>query len=267
MHQPSVTGFGRTLGRTMAIAANVFREVIRDQALYLIGFYALFLVIANRLLPEISAFTEKKIIFDVGLALIAVLGLIIAIFVGAGLVNKEIDQRTVFVLIAKPVSRVEFLLGKHWGLSAVLGVLVAAMTAILIALLHLTQVPYSLVSILIFAAFLFIQLSLIAAIAISFGVFTSSLLASFLTLAVYFMGQMSRDIVSLGKLTKNPQIEELTRNLYLILPDLARFDFKDQVPYNLIPSPDILLSNAGYGLLYMILVLAIAALIFSAREF
>jgi ABC-type transport system involved in multi-copper enzyme maturation permease subunit len=267
MHQPSVTGIGRTLGRTTAIAANVFHEVIRDQALYLIGFYALFLVIAHRLLPEIAAATEKKIIFDVGLAMIAILGLIIAIFVGAGLVNKEIDQRTVFVLIAKPVSRVEFLLGKHWGLSAVLAILIAAMTAILIILLHLTRVPYTLSSILFFAAFLFLQLSLIAAVAIGFGVFTSSLLASFLTLAVYFMGQMSRDIVSLGKLTQNPQIEQLTQNLYLILPDLARFDLKDQTPYNLIPSPDILLNNAGYGLLYIILVLAIAALIFSIREF
>ncbi len=267
MRQPSVTSIGSTLGRTTAIAANVFREVIRDQALYLIGFYAFFLVLANRLLPEIAAFTEKKIIFDVGLAMIAVLGLIIAIFVGSGLVNKEIAQRTVFVLIAKPVSRVEFLLGKHWGISAVIAVLIAAMTTCLIALLQLTHVPYVLSNIVIFAVFLFIQLSLIAAIAIGFGVFTSSLLASFLTLAVYLMGQASRDIVNLGKLTKNPQIEQLTQNLYLVLPDLARLDLKNQTPYNLIPSPDILLNNAGYGLLYMILVLAIAALIFSAREF
>jgi Cu-processing system permease protein len=267
MQQSSVTSIGSTFGRITAIAANVFREVIRDQALYLIGFYALFLVIANRLLPEIAAFTEKKIIFDVGLALIAILGLIIAVFVGTGLVNKEIDQRTVFVLIAKPVSRVEFIVGKHWGLAAVLAVLIAAMTAILIGLLHFTQVPYRLSSILIFAVFLFIQLALVAAVAIGFGVFTSSLLASFLTLAVYFMGQMSREIVSLGKLTKNPQIEQLTQNLYLVLPDLARFDFKDQTPYNLIPAADILLQNAGYGALYIILVLAIAALIFSVREF
>jgi Cu-processing system permease protein len=258
---------GSSFGRITAIATNVVREVIREQALYLIGFYALSLVIANRLLPEVAAFTEKKIIFDVGLALMAVLGLVIAVFVGTGLVNKEIDKRTVFVLIAKPVSRTEFILGKHCGISIVLAVLIAAMTAIFIALLHFSRVPYVLSSILIFAGLLFLQLSLIAAIAIGFGVFTSSLLASFLTLAVYFMGQMSRDIVSLGKLTKNPQIEQATRQLYLVLPDLARLDLKDQTPYNLIPSPDILLNNAGYGVLYIVLVLAIASLIFSAREF
>jgi Cu-processing system permease protein len=262
MSDPAVISIGRTLGRIGVIAANVFRSVIRDRALYLIGFYALSIVLINRLLPEVAAFTEKKIILDVGLATMAVLGLFIAVFVGAGLVNQEIEKRTLFVLIAKPVSRTEFILGKHAGLSAVLAVLVAAMTAILVGVLHLSRVPYDLNGVLISSLFLWLQLALITAVAIGFGVFTSTLLATLLTFAVYFMGQMSRDLVSLGKLTKNPQIEQVTQNLYLVLPDLARLDLKEQVPYSLIPSPEVLLGNAGYGVVYIILVLAIASLIF-----
>lgn len=267
MTSKAVVGVGRTLGRILVIAINVFREVIRDRVLYLVGFYALAMVLANQLLPEIAAATEQKILLDLGLAAMSLLGLVIAVFVGTGLVNKEIEKRTVFVLIAKPVSRTEFVIGKHWGLSAVLAVLIAAMTAIALLVFQFGRVPYSLRDIVISSSFLFLQLSLITAVAIGFGVFTSSLLATLFTFAVYLMGNLSRDLVAFGKLAKNPSIEAVTRGLYLVLPDLARLDLKNQAVYHLIPSPEVLLINAGYGLLYTVLVLAIASLIFSIREF
>jgi Cu-processing system permease protein len=267
MTDRAVVGVGSTLGRIGTIATNVFREVIRDRILYLIGFYTLAMVVAGRLLPEISAAAEKKILLDLGLAAMNILGLVVAVFVGTGLVNKEIEKRTVFVLIAKPVSRTEFIIGKHWGLSAVLAVLVGAMTAIALLVLNFYQAPFSLRDILISSSFLFLQLSLITAVAIAFGVFTSSLLATLFTFAIYLMGVLSRDLVTLGKLTENPSIESITQGLYLVLPDLARLDFKNQAVYNLIPTPDVLLTNAAYGVIYTVLVLTIASLIFSRREF
>src|SRR5579883_14600 len=159
------------LARTLVITTNVFREVMRDRVLYLIGLFALFLIACARLLPEISAATEKKILLDVGLAAMSLLGLVIAVFVGTGLINKEIEKRTVLVLIAKPISRAEFIVGKHLGLSAVLAVLVAAMTAIYVAVLALSHVSVPIGSILVSALYLFFQLSLITAVAIAFGVF------------------------------------------------------------------------------------------------
>lgn len=267
MSETTVMGFGSMVGRILTIATNVFREVIRDRILYLIGFYALAMAAAARLLPEIAASTEHKMLLDLGLAAMSILGLVIAVFVGTGLVNKEIEKRTVFVLIAKPVSRTEFIIGKHWGLSAVLAVLVAAMSAIDIAVLTVAQVAFSIPNLLIAATFLFLQLSLITAIAIAFGVFTSSLLATLFTFAVFLMGNLSQDIVKFGKLTKNPQLEAITQGLYLIVPDLSRLDLKNQAVYNLIPSPEILLGNVGYAALYIVLALAIASLVFSTREF
>lgn len=253
--------------RTLVITTNVFREVMRDRVLYLIGLFALFLVACVRLLPEIAATTENKILLDVGLAAMSLLGLVIAVFVGTGLINKEIEKRTVLVLMAKPISRTEFIVGKHLGLSAVLAVLIAAMTAIYMAILVVDRVSFPIGSILVSSLYLFLQLSLVTAVAIVFGVFTSSLLATLLTFAVYFMGNFSRDLVTLGALSKNPAIENLTRSIYLVLPDLARLDLKNQAVYGQLPSPNLLLENAVYGILYIIVLLAIATFVFSRREF
>lgn len=258
-----------SLHRIIVLATNVFREVVRDRILYIIGFYALLLAAAIRLLPEVAATTEDKIFLDFGLAAMNLLGLIVAIFVGTGLVNKEIEKRTVLVLIAKPISRSEFITGKHLGLSAVLGLLVAAMTAIYLAILQFWQIPYPLGSILLAALFLFFQLSLITAVAVGLGVFTSSVLATLLSFGVYLMGNFTQDLVELGRLSQNPGLQRLTQGLYLILPDLSRSDLKNQAVYGpeLLPNPLALIANAGYGLLYTVLVLAIAIIIFSRRQF
>jgi ABC-type transport system involved in multi-copper enzyme maturation permease subunit len=257
------------LGRILVVAVNVFREVIRDRVLYLIGVFALLFVAAAALLPEVAAGTEDKILQDLGLAAIALLSLVIAVFVGTGLVNKEIEKRTVFVLIAKPISRVEFIVGKHLGLTVVLAVLVAAMMLIYLAVLSFYQVPYPLGSTLLAAVYLLLELSLITAVAILFGVFTSSLLATLLTFAVYLMGHFSQDLVELGNLSENPGIQRVTQALYLVLPDLSRLNLKNQAIYGsaALSAPLELLSHAAYGLLYTVLLLAIASLLFSRREF
>lgn len=254
------------LGRTLVITANVFREVIRDRVLYLVALFALFFLACTRLLPEVAAGTEDKMILDVGLAAMNLLALVIAVFVGTGLVNKEIEKRTALVLLAKPISYTEFIVGKHWGLSAVLAVLIAVMTMIYGLVLSVSRIDFPVASIWIASLYLFFQLSLITAVAIAFGVFTSSLLATLLTFAVYLMGHFSRDLVTLGALSKNPAVESVTRNLYLVLPDLARLDLKNQAIYGQIPSWDSLLINVGYGILYAIVVLALAIAVFSRRE-
>ncbi|MCX7592947.1 MAG: ABC transporter permease [Fischerella sp.] len=255
--------------RIYVIAKNVFREVMRDRILFLIGFYFFILAVAIYLLPQFAATTEDKMFFDFSLAMISLIGLIVAVFVGTGLVNKEIEKRTVLVLIAKPISRSEFITGKYLGLLAVLAVIITAMTVITLMFLQLNHIAYSWASVLIATFFIFLQLSLIAAVAITLGVFTSSLLATALTFAVYLMGNITQDLLKLGRLGNNPHIQNLTQTLYLILPDLSRLDVKNDAVYGLaaLPNTAALISNAGYGLLYTAMLLAIAILIFSQREF
>lgn len=256
-----------SLARIWAIAANGFREVIRDRVLYLIGFFALALGIALRLLPEVAATTQDKIFLDLGLAGMGILGVIVSVFVGTGLINKEIEKRTVLVLIPKPLSRAEFIIGKHLGLSGVLAVLVVAMTAIYLLGLRASSIEYPLVSILVSVVYQFLELSLITAVALMFGVFTSSLLATLLTFGVYMMGHLSRDLVELSKLSENPGIERMTETLYLVIPDLSRLNLKNDAVYGVLPPFPELFLNGLYGLLYIVLLLAIAILIFWQREF
>lgn len=256
-------------GKIFVLARNVFQEVIRDRILYLIGFYTLILAAAMRLLPEFSANTEGKIFLDFGIVAMNIISLIVAIFVGTGLVNKEIEKLTILVLITKPISRSEFIAGKYLGLSAVLALLVSIMTVIYLGFLQFGAIPHQTVSILIAAIFLFLQMTLITAVAITFGVFTNSLLAIALTFAVYLMGNITQDLLKFAHLTRNPSIERFSQGLYLILPDLSRLDLKNQAVYGLQALPDAtaLMTNAGYGLVYSFILLAIAILIFSQREF
>lgn len=258
---------GISILRIWAIAANGFREVIRDRILYFIGFFALLMALAMRLLPEISVGTHQKIFLDLGLAAIGLLGVIVTIFVGTALVNKEIDKRTILVLIPKPLSRAEFILGKHLGLSSVLTVMLAVMLVIYLLLLVGMKVSFQPLPLIVSVIYLGLELILIAAVAIAFGVFTSSILATLMTFGVYLMGHISKDLIQLGIISKNANILAITKNIYLILPDLERLNFRNEAVYGLLPSSDVLISSAIYSLVYTGVLLGISILIFSRRQF
>jgi ABC-type transport system involved in multi-copper enzyme maturation permease subunit len=256
-----------SLMRIWAIASNTFRETIRDRILFVLGFYALISISAWRLLPDISGAAQDKILTDLGPASASLLGVIVAIFVGTNLINKEIEKRTVFVLLTKPIHSAEFILGKHLGLSAVLAILVAGMTAIYLIILSLAHINYYLVPLLLTALFLFLELALITAAALLFGVFTSSILAVLLTFSLYLVGHLSEGMVKLGGLTRNQGFQQLTDNLYLILPDLSRLDLKNDAVYGVIPQLDVMLLNAGYALVYTAALLLVTTVVFSRRQF
>lgn len=258
---------GISILRIWAIAANSFREVIRDRILYFIGFFALLMAFALRLLPEIAVGTHQKIFLDLGLAAIGLLGVIVAVFVGTGLINKEIDKRTILVLIPKPLSRAEFILGKHLGLSGVLAVMLGVMLVIYLLMLLGMKVSFQPLPLIVSVFYLGLELILIAAVAIAFGVFTSSILATLMTFGVYLMGHISKDLIQLGIISKNPNILAITKNIYLILPDLERLNFRNEAVYGLLPSADVLIANALYSLVYTGLLLGISILIFSRRQF
>ena len=258
-----------SLSRIFVVATNVYKEVIRDRVLYLMGLYAVFMFAAAALLPSVAANAQDKIILDLGMAGIHLLGLVVTVFVGTGLINKEIEKKTVLVLISKPISRLEFIWGKHFGLSAVLAVLLACLTAIYFGVLLLNQIEFTAGSLLLAIFYTFIELMLLTAAALLFGVFTSSLLATLLTIGVYLMGHLSQDIVALGELTESPLFQRVTSAMYLVLPDLERLNFRNEAVYGmtLFPAPPELLGHLLYGLLYTALLLTIAVFIFARRQF
>ena len=253
--------------RVFTIANNGFKEVIRDRILYFIGFFSLLLILAQRIIPEIAAGTHEKILLDFGIGAIAILSVVVAIFVGTGLINKEIEKRTLLMLIPKPISRAELILGKHLGLTSVLAIMITIMMAIYLAMLSFADISYPTGALITAGVYLLFELALITAVAILFGVFTSSILATLLSFGVYLMGHFSEDLVELGKLSKNASIESLTTSLYLVLPNLSRLDLKNEAVYGLLPNSTELLFHALYGLLYTTLLLIISMMIFAQKEF
>jgi ABC-type transport system involved in multi-copper enzyme maturation permease subunit len=256
-----------SLGRVWAIATNVFRETVREQVLYLSLLYTVIVVSAMLMLPEFSYDSSAKMIVDVGIAAIEVVSLIVAVLVGTNLINKEIDKRTIFILIAKPMHRTEFVLGKHLGLTAVVGALVSIMTVIFIALMAIKNIPIPIPAILVANFFIFWQIMLLGAIAILFGSFSGSLIASLMTLAAYLIGNFSRDLLLLGEISKNIGLQTVMRTFYMILPDLSRANLKNEAVYNILPSLADMFNNGVYILSYALLTLSIAILIFARRQF
>jgi ABC-type transport system involved in multi-copper enzyme maturation permease subunit len=256
-----------SLVRIWAIAVNGFREVIRDRILYAIGLFAVLFALALRLLPELAATTEDKMIVDFGLGAIGFLGALVAILIGTGLINKEIEKRTVLVLLPKPLSRTELIVGKHFGLLGVLSVLVGATGTIYLLSLSWLQISYPTGPVLISLLYLLLELSLLVAAALTFGVFTSSLLAALMTFGVYVMGHLSQDLVKLSQIGENRAIETLVQNLYLVLPDLSRLNLRNEAVYGVLPTSPALLNSAIYGLGYTAVLLAIAIAILSRRQF
>ena len=253
--------------RILAIATNGFRETLRDRVLYFLGLVIVFLAIARRWLPEVAAGTETKMFIDLGLGTIAAGSAIATIVLGTNLINKEIDKRTVLMILSKPVSRAETIAGKHLGLWATIGTIAIGMSIAYRLILGSDGNTFPLGDFIIVIGFLLLEIGILAAAALMFGTFTNALVAVMLSLGIYLMGHSSQDLVALGKLSENPQIEAIAKNIYLILPDLSRFNLRNEAVYGLLPSGIELLNHTLYALIYIILFLAIAILIFSRRQF
>ncbi len=255
------------LMRTWAIAHNVFRETVRDRILYLLMVYVVILAGATILLPEVALQAHDKITLDLGLAALNFLGLIVAVFVGTSLINKEIDKRTVFVLIAKPMSRAEFVVGKHLGLSVLLSLLVAVMGAIFFAFGLLQSNPVPWIPLLVSIIFVFFELMIVVAIGLMFGTFTSSILATLYTIAFYVLGHLSRSLLQLGAIADNETVKRIFEAVFVVLPDLGRLNLRNLAVYGELPSLPELLTHGVYALAYTAVLLVIAVFVFSRRQF
>jgi Cu-processing system permease protein len=261
------------------IAANVFKESVRDKVLYSMVLFAVLLIAASVLLSQISAGQEVKIIKDLGLAAISIIGLCIAVFIGIGLVSKEVERRSIYSLLTKPMSRPQLILGKFFGLTLTLAVNVAIMTVALYAMLALysaytpvdlqrTWEAPALDPALLKASFLiFVELTLVTAVALLFSTYSSPIWSTLFTFGLVIVGQFSADLKNFERVLEAPPLVWLTRALYYILPNLATFDIKLQVVHGqAVPFSYLALSTA-YAIVYISALLVTAMLVFARRDF
>src|SRR5215510_4511056 len=189
-----------SLWRISAIARNAFREALRDRVLYNLVLFVLLLTAAAIFIGELSGGQERKIIVDLGLSAMLLFGVFIAIFVGVGLVYKEIERRTIYAIFSKPVGRGEFLVGKYLGLCLTLLVNVVVMAAgVSLALMYVSRGWDPLIPTIWPAVLLiYIELMLLTAVALLFSSFSSPALSALLTFLVFVIGHFSADLKSLA---------------------------------------------------------------------
>ena len=252
------------LSRVRAVASNTFRETVRERVLYNLVFFAILMTLSGLLLGQLSIRQDEKIIKDLGLAAMDAFGTLIAIFVGVGLVSKEIDKRSLFPLLAKPVSRDEFLLGKFAGLSFTLLVNVAVMGAGLYLTLLATGRRLDLGLLKAIYAIL-LGLALTVALALLFSVFTSAALATICTVSLVVAGRFSDVIQHLRDVAPGAP-GWLVRSLYYALPNFRNFDLKDRVVYGDPVTVTDLGWITGYAVAYVAVALGVAMAGFRSRE-
>ena len=251
-----------TIGR---IAVSVFRESVRDKVLYSLVFFAVLLMAVSYLIGQLTAGEDVKIIKDLGLAAISIFGLLIAVFIGIGLVWKEVDRRSIYSLLAKPMRRYEFVLGKYAGLALTLIVNVAAMTAAYYAVLaYLGGADPALLEAVVL---IIVELLLVTAVALFFSTFSSPFLSAVLTIGLWVIGNFNADLRNFGDIVDSPVAVWTARTVYHVLPDFGIFDIKTQVVHGLAVPWSYVGLTAAYGFVYIALLLTGGVIIFSRRDF
>jgi ABC-type transport system involved in multi-copper enzyme maturation permease subunit len=264
---------------TAAIAINVFRESVRDKVLYNLVLFATLLMASSYLIGQLTAGQDVKIIKDLGLSATSIFGLFIAVFIGIGLVSKEVERRSIYSLLAKPITRSQLVLGKYCGLTLTLAVNIGVMALALYAVLaymawgvapevqSVWEAPALDPAILKAVLMIFVELMLVTAIALCFSTFSSPMLSAAFTFGLYIVGHFSSDLRNFQQVVDSPAAARFARGLYWVLPNLSPFDVKSDVVHGVHVPVGYLAMTGAYAGLYIALLLAISALIFSRRDF
>jgi len=254
--------------RAGVVALNTFREAVRDRVLYNLVFFALLMIAASVAVGQISIGIEQTVIVSLGLSAISVIGLLISVFLGVALVSKEMDKRTLYTLLAKPVRRSEFLLGKFGGLVLTLAVNTAAMAlGLLLAMLYVKHsLERSDTVVLVAVYFILLKLALIVALALLFSCFTTPLLAILFTIGLYIAGLYVQELRNLPIEVMSPAMSAFTKWLSYLLPNFENFNVMAMAAHRRAVPGTLILQNTLYTVVYCTIVLTAAAAVFSRRN-
>ena len=261
------------------IAVHVFRDSVRDRVLYNLVLFAVLLISASYLIGQLTGGQDLKIIKDLALGATSIFGLFIAVFIGIGLVAKEVERRSIYTILSKPVRRHELVLGKYAGLVLTLAVNVAVMVAAMYAVLGYMswieteefkrgwEAPAMDPAMLKAVFLIFVQLMIVTAMAVFFSTFSSPMLSAVLTFGLYVAGHFNADLRNFQEVVDSAPAVYLARALYYVLPNLAPFDVKAAVVHAQPVTFEYMALTTGYGLLYIAALLVLAVLVFTRRDF
>lgn len=251
--------------KILTIALNTFKEIIRDRVLYNIIIFSILIIFSAVLLGKLSIGEHIKVVEDIGLSAIEIFGLLISVFVGITLVYKEIDKKTIYTILAKPVQRYQFITGKFAGLTAIILVNILIMGSVLMCISCSISGSFHF-QVLKAILLIFLEMIIITAVAILFSSFTTPFLSALFTIAIFIIGTATTDIKNLGEKASLP-FRLFSQALYYLLPNLDNFDIKMQVVYNNDVSPYLIIWSVFYAILYSSAIILFAILIFEKRDF
>lgn len=248
------------------IAVNTFRESARNKMFYLLVFFGVLFALSSRLVSFLTLGDAMKVLKDTGLAAINFFCVLIAVFTGINLVYKEVEKKTVLAILSKPVRRDEFILGKFLGLALTMLAALGAMAAIFFAFILLNGGGFD-GRILLYFAMLFLELLVIIAVSLLFSAFTTPILAFIFTVSLYLIGHLMWTYNEFKALLRAPAMKVLSEVLYYLLPNLDKFNIKNEVVLGTAPPAATILYTVLYGAVYTAALLALTVLVFRRREF
>jgi ABC-type transport system involved in multi-copper enzyme maturation permease subunit len=243
-----------------AIAVNTFREAVRDRILYLFVGFAVVLVVSTKLFGMLTVGDEAKIVKDIGLAAMQFFSMLIAVMMSMLLVSREVDSRTVFMILSKPVPRWHFLLGKYLGLVAIVAANLLLITVVLFVMV-LAYTGEADPMLFFAAAMTLLEMLVLAAFAILFAVLTKPILGSLMTLAVFLVGHLSAELWLLTQRLPGAFTRALIAVVYYLLPNLERFNFRTEVVHDL-PIPG---AAVAWAVVYAVAFAAVALILADLR--
>ena len=248
-----------------AVAANTVRELVRSKLLYNLLLFAVLFIAASLFVAQLTIGNWNRVILDMGLATIEIAGVLVAVLIGVGIVAGEIERKTIFPTLAKPVPRSAFLLGRYAGLVAILAVNVAVMLAVLAIVLRLAGYAVSPTTAEA-TLLLFLELAVMAAVAVFFASFTTPMLATAFALSVFLIGHLLGDLRAFGDRSKSAAARVLSHAIYQVLPDLELLNLKSYASNELSVQTRFVWTSVGYGCAYAAVLLMLAIFIFQRRD-
>lgn len=268
------------MSNILTIGLNTFREAIRNKILYSLLFFAVVVIVASLAFGALSVHEEVRLTTDLGLAGISLFSIVIAIFVGVNLVYKELERKTIYTLIPKPVHRFQFVLGKYVGMSLTLAVQVTIMTLVLVVVL-LIQGATSLDPVFKMVALIYLEVLVVSAVAVLFSSWSSPFLSGLFTVGIVMIGRNVPEILGFAtKLQGNQDwlsqlAGRMARGVTYVMPDLRFFYVSGtesggayiSVHQAGFPDWSYVGLASGYAALYVSLTLTLAVILFSRRDF
>jgi Cu-processing system permease protein len=249
-----------------AIAFNGFREARRNRVTLVLAFFAGLLLLSSSLITDITIATFDRVLIDIGLGGMSLILVLLAIFLSTGLLSREIERRTIFMVVSKPVSRGLFLVARLAGNMLTLTVLQVLMGALLLLEFKVLKASITWPTLLAIGM-LWFELLVLSAVGFFMSSFAGSMTSAFVTVSLFFVGHLSGDIYTLARRSKNEALQVLGKVVYYILPNLERLNLRSQASYGVVVPFRVWLASGAYAFAYAGVLVWLAVLLFRRRDF